>query len=434
MEAGQPNLWTGRVSRVLALAFALLLAMGAGSGAAEKDSLAELDAALKRAADYFVGTQSKDGAWRSKTYGCFRESIDLTPYVMSALFFMPGGGAEARKAFRKGTELLLSRVDAGGKVDASGVLFPVYTAASASRVVVLGNKDVRHRRAQKAWLDFLRERRLSGRLGWEPSDSAFGGWGFSLAVPRKPEEGLPRERFFESNLSATVFGIAALRSARVPKEDPVWGEILVFVRRCQNFAENPRQADPSFDDGGFFFIPEDPLQNKAGIAGCDRFGRRRFRSYGSMTADGLRALLRCGLPADHPRVRAARQWLEKRFTPKENPGVFARDREVLRNATYYYWSWAVAHAFLGLGLRTVRTREGTVDWARALADELVARQRPDGSWRNPLTDAKEDDPLVAGPWAAAALAICRAVLTCERATLARGTASRDAPQHSLRGR
>jgi len=37
-----------------------------------------------------------------------------------------------------------------------------------------------------------------------------------------------------------------------------------------------------------------------------------------------------------------------------------------------------------------------------LARELIRRQRDGGSWANRFTDAREDDPLVATPWAAAA--------------------------------
>ncbi len=46
-----------------------------------------------------------------------------------------------------------------------------------------------------------------------------------------------------------------------------------------------------------------------------------------------------------------------------------------------------------------------------LAEELLRRQRPDGSWSNHYTDAMEDDPLIATPFAAAALAIGSRVLT-----------------------
>ena len=60
------------------------------------------------------------------------------------------------------------------------------------------------------------------------------------------------------------------------------------------------------------------------------------------------------------------------------------------------------------------SRDGkSVRWADELAAELVGRQRADGSWTNGYTDAREDDPLVATPWAAAALAISRNVIAAE---------------------
>jgi squalene-hopene/tetraprenyl-beta-curcumene cyclase len=280
-------------------------------------------------------------------------------------------------------------------------------------VVTKLDRGPKHLAAQQAWLAYLRERQLDERLGWAPEDPEYGGWGFSLEPPRKPSPGQPREFFCESNMAATVFGLAALKSARVPLSDPAYAKALRFVERCQNFASDPARGDPQFDDGGFFFIPNDPVQNKPGEAGTDRFGRRRFHSYGTMTADGLRALLSCGLKVDHARVVAARQWLERNFTATENPGAFAADRAVLQNATYYYWTWSVAHAFLALHQPTIPTPQGEQSWAEPLARTLLERQRPDGTWTSRYTDAKEDDPLVATPWAAASLAICRAMLTGE---------------------
>ncbi len=244
-----------------------------------------------------------------------------------------------------------------------------------------------------------------------PKDPEYGGWGFSIEVPKRPKEGPRRERFFEANMVATLFGIAALRSLKVPPDDPIYEKVLAFVKRCQNFTENAAKADPMFDDGGFFFTPGDAAQNKAGVAGPDKWGVTRFHSYGSMTADGLRALLRCGLPLDHPRVVAARRWLEMNFAVDKNPGTFAKDREVLRNATYFYYCWSFAHAMIAVGTDEVLTDKGGVKWAEALAEELIGRRKPDGTWRNVYTDAKEDDPLVCTPWAASALAICRGVIT-----------------------
>jgi squalene-hopene/tetraprenyl-beta-curcumene cyclase len=284
-------------------------------------------------------------------------------------------------------------------------------------VIVLDSRTPERLRAQKAWLAYLRERQLAENLGWTPDDPEYGGWGFSLELPRKPAKGEPKKMMVESNMPSALFAIAALRSAKVPMTDPVYAKALSFVKRCQNFADDARRRDPQHDDGGFFFIPNDPVQNKGGVAGTDVFGRQRFCSYGSMTADGLRALVRCGLPADHPRVVAARKWLEVNFSVEHNPGRFGEDREVLRDATYYYYCWSMAHSFMALDVREINTSRGKVKWAEALAEEVMHRQRPDGSWRNRFTDAKEDDPLVSTPWAAAALALCRASITGSSETL-----------------
>ena len=383
--------------------------------------LSRIDASLASAARFLLRKQSGDGAWRSETYGALREGPSVTPHVLSALFFLPQGGEAVRPAFRRGAGYLMGLIREDGTIDAGprGLMFPVFAAASASRVVALDSTGAVRRRAQAAWLAVVRARQLNESLGWTPADPEYGGWGFSIHPPRRPKTGEMRGRFFSSNLVATLFGIAALRSSRVPPSDPSYRQALVFVRRCQNFAADPSRADPRFDDGGFFFAPDDALQNKAGVAGKDRHGRVRYHSYGSMTADGLRALIRCGLPATHPRVVAARKWLERHFSATRHPGNFVPLREVQRQATYNYWCWAVAHAFLALHIREIDTADGKVRWAEPLARELIRRQKPDGSWTNRYTDAKEDDPLVAVPFAASALAICRGVVSGEHRSLGR---------------
>jgi squalene-hopene/tetraprenyl-beta-curcumene cyclase len=387
----------------------------AGCGRARQTRVERIDDSLTKAVEYLMAKQSEDGAWRSETYGCFRDGPTLTPYIMSCLLFLPQGGVQMQGSFRKGARYVMDMVDEGGNIRLGehGLNFPVYTAASASRVVVLLDKAEEHKGAQAAWLAFLLARRLSSSLGWEPSDADYGGWGFALDIPKKPAPGQLKCAFCESNLTATIFGIGALHSAKVQRDDPIWEDILIFVKKCQNFSDDPARSDERFDDGGFFFRPGDALENKAGIAGTDRFGRERFHSYGSMTADGVRALLGCGLGPDQPRVVAGRKWLEDNFTVETNPGSFAEGREVLRGATYYYYLWSVAHAFTRLGIREIRTEQGPVNWAEAIADQVIQLQRPDGSWINTYTDAKEDDPLVSTPWAAAALANCRYVLTTE---------------------
>ena len=329
-----------------------------------------LDAALEKAARYLVSKQSADGAWRSGTYGALRDGPSLTPLVMSAVLFLPQSGPQGQTALGNGADYLAGFVGNDGKLKVAPreLLFPVYTAASASRVVVLVRRNEQTLRVQAAWLAYLRGRQLNEALGWQPSDPEYGGWGFSLDVPRKPAPGKPKELLHESNLAATIFALAALRSAKAPAGDPAYAQALGFVKRCQNFSDDPAAGDEKFDDGGFFFMPGDAAQNKAGAAGADRFGHQRFRSYGTMTADGLRALLRCGLAADHPRVVAARKWLLRNFSAAHNPGDFPADRAVLRDATYYYWTWAASHAFLAVGLARLETPAGPVAWPEQFAE------------------------------------------------------------------
>jgi squalene-hopene/tetraprenyl-beta-curcumene cyclase len=279
---------------------------------------------------------------------------------------------------------------------------------------VLGRLDVEGGPAARAaWLGELRRRQMTEALGWGPSDRPFGGWGYAIEPPARPSGGLAEGQPLDADLSSTLFAVGALRIAGAGADDPAIRKALVFVRRCQNVAAEGKPGEPAFDDGGFFFTPTDTVRNKAGVAGTDANGQVRYHSYGSATADGVRALLRCGLPVDHPRVVAARRWLQQHFSSRVNPVTFEPGGAVEQAATYYYYAWSVAHAFRALGVRSWNDGEREVSWGEELARELIARQRPDGTWTNPVGASKEDDPLVATPLAAGALALARAATARE---------------------
>jgi hypothetical protein len=372
---------------------------------------ARVDRALGVALRSLIAAQSSDGAWRSSTYGVFKDGLSLTPTVLKAVAFGPDveGSAMAR---RRAAAYLIARVKADGSIDGGrfGMTYPVYNASAA--VITLTVLDVPEGRgARDAWLRELRRRQLTEALGWEPGDPAFGGWGYSIEPPSRGDAALAPGQHVDADLSSTLFAIGALRIAGVAAEDPAIRKALTFVERCQNVAADNEGSDPRFDDGGFFFTTTDPVRNKAGVAGTDRHGRTRYHSYGSATADGLRALLRCGLARDHPRVFAARKWLESNFSPSTNPGTFESAREADRDATYFYYAWSVAHAFRALGIAEIESGGRRVAWAEVLATELIRRQRDDGTWTNRFTASKEDDPLVATPFAAGALGICRTFLS-----------------------
>jgi hypothetical protein len=287
--------------------------------------------------------------------------------------------------------------------------YPVYSAAGA--VIVLSDpSNAKDRRARDSRLEFLRSRQLTEALDWQPVDVAYGGWGYASGLPRKPKPGEPVPALSEPNLSATVFALEALCAAGCGPDDPAIRKARTFVLRCQNFAEGSDRQDPKFDNGGFFFIPGDAVRNKAGVAGRDAQKRERFNSYGSASADGLRALLMCGAASDASRVKAAQRWLDTHFAPDIHPGAYAEDREFARQAPYYYYARSQSIAWTLLQVKEDTEREPIARRAAALANELVKRQQTDGSWRNAAVDVREDDPLVATPLALEALSACRVLV------------------------
>jgi squalene-hopene/tetraprenyl-beta-curcumene cyclase len=369
-----------------------------------------IDRALTAAMRALITAQSSDGSWRSRTYGALKDGLSLTPPILKALVFGPGG-PETEAACRRGARYLVLRTRTDGAIvdEPQELIYPVYTASASaialSRINVDGGAA-----ARDAWLVELRRRQMTESLGWGTSDRPFGAWGYAIDPPSRPAGGLSEDQPLDADLSSTLFAVGALRINGASAEDPAIRKALVFICRCQNLAEEGTEGDQAFDDGGFFFTPTDPVRNKAGAAGNDRRGQVRHHSYGSATADGVRALLRCGLAIDHPRVVAALRWLQRRFSPRVNAGTFEPGRALERAATYYYYAWSATHAFRALGIRSWTEQGREVRWAEELAEELIAKQRPDGTWANSIGASKEDDPLVATPLAAGALALARAAL------------------------
>ena len=199
-----------------------------------EDPGARVDRALGAASRSLIAGQSPDGAWRSSTYGVFKDGLSLTPAVLKALTFGPDvpGSAIAR---RRGAEYLIARIRADGSIDGGpfGMTYPVYTASAA--VIALTFLNIPDSLAARdAWLRDLRRRQLTEELGWEPGDPAFGGWGYSIEPPSRAATVLASDHPIDADLSSTLFAIGALRIAGVPADDPVIRKALTFIERCQN--------------------------------------------------------------------------------------------------------------------------------------------------------------------------------------------------------
>lgn len=374
--------------------------------------------ALEAGVAYLLRQQSPDGAWRSDLYATFKDGLALTPLVVLALQDAAAAGVEpaaSRQARRKGIEFVVRCVRPDGSIDPGkdGIDYPVYTAALTVKILAHADgKDFRA--AQQAWVKYLQERQLTSKLGWNEEEKQYGGWGYCRVIPLKPKPGEFAPNLIESNLSATVFALEALQAAG-ELDAEARKAALSFVRRCQNWhgrVASDVSAATLLQDGGFHFIYDDPVRNKAGVLVKeeteplqDTFDPTRpiFHSYGSTSADGLRALGLCGVGAveDMERTRAAASWLVDNFRADIHPGKYARAMEPNRNAVYYYYAASVSKS---LRERDIKLRSG--DWATALAGELALRQRREGSWTNAVELVRENEPLVATSNAVTALSRC----------------------------
>jgi squalene-hopene/tetraprenyl-beta-curcumene cyclase len=392
------------MSRTLPALLAVLLAAGCSRPAPapelppvavtpgpERKSPAE---SLEKGIAYLLKQQSEDGAWRSDVSATFKDGTALTPLALCALLDVANSGLhppESAAARKKAVAWLAKLVKPDGTIDPGpdGLDYPLYTAALCVKALS-HPENGEHRKARDAWVKYLLDRQLTEKLGWKPEDKEYGGWGYCRVIPRKPKPGEFAPPLVESNLSATVFALDALKAA-VSLDEETAKAADVFIRRCQN------------EDGGFHFIYDDPVRNKAGSPDPPGTAGARFHSYGSTTADGLRALILCGSPVDSEwRVRA-RLWLTKNFRADTHPGVYVKAHESNREAVYYYYAASVSKTLRELKM----TEAGGVNWAAELAAELAKRQREDGSWANPVELVRENDPIVATCNAVSALARCR---------------------------
>ncbi len=289
-----------------------------GSVRADDDTIDRIDRSLAAGAGFLVAAQAADGAWRSDTYAPLKEGDALTALVLNALL-VQNPSPPLTAACEKGAAYLVGMIQYG----APGHLnYPVYTAADAVVALSVTQNAIPQKaiQARAAWLSYLSERQLTDDLGWSREDPDYGGWSYAAAPPHKPQSGETGSPLNRANLSATTFALVALRVAGASPQDERIRNALSFVSRCQNRQQDDQKSiGHGLDDGGFFFMLDDPVRNKAGAIPTDRPDPWQFRSYGSATADGLRCLLACGLDAEDRRVAEAQRWLNQHFSASRTP-------------------------------------------------------------------------------------------------------------------
>lgn len=304
--------------------------------------------------------QRTDGSW----YGSSNTYVGVTS--LAVLAFLNAGYDETDPTVQKAIQFILRNVRSDGSIYSNYDSKTYETSLAIIALVATRNESYRSTiENAKNWLVNSQwdENCLWGSVNKD--NWYYGGFGYGRNV--RPD------------LSNTQFALLALDAAGLPKDDPLWKKVQVFLHRCQNvnfsitliidgeeYTVQPFNHQGGYD-GGFIYYPG------ASLAGGQK-------SYGSMTGAGIWGLLLSGVKMDDKRVQAALNWVRNHYTWNGNPGM----PDPTSGQYYYYLSMAKALTMTGLA-----SIDGH-DWYKELYDKLAALQRPEGYWINSNSWAMEN--------------------------------------------
>ena len=300
----------------------------------------------------FVSKQSADGAWRSETYGALRDGPSLTPLVIGAVLFLPQAGPRGQACAGQGRRLpgrLRQRRGEAqrGRANSS---FRLY-----GRLGQPGGGAGAARRADPA--------RAGGVAGLPPRPATQRGVGLAargpgvrrlgLCVGRAPQTGPRQTQGLLARVEPGGHDLCAGRLA-VGQGAPERSGLCPGAGVREAVPERQRRAGGRRWEVRRRRVLLHPRRRRAKQGRGRRDGSLRPRAAPLLRHDdGRRAAGVAPLrPGGRPSARGgpARKWLVRNFSAAHNPGDFPGDRAVLRDATYYYWTWAASHAFLAVGL------------------------------------------------------------------------------------
>jgi len=271
-----------------------------------------------------------------------------------------------------------------GGIYREGTFYKNYETCLAILCFSEANRDGRYDKLIKNADRFIKGIQWDEDEGHQRSSTSYGGAGYGKH--KRPD------------LSNTAFLIDALRAAGNGPDDEALRKALIFVSRCQNLEteHNTTKFAAKNPDGGFYYTCAAGGSSKAGETPGGG-----LRSYGSMTYAGLKSMIYAGVGPDDPRVKATVKWAQKHYGLDCNPGM--------GNAGLYYYYHTFAKALDATGMSVIEDAQGVKhNWRRELAEELIRRQSPDGSWVNEKNSRwMEGEPGLVTGYALLALAYCR---------------------------
>lgn len=353
--------------RQAALAMLCLIGVTAVARAADPgEELRAYQAAVDRAVNFLkTKGQAADGSF-SKDSG-----LGVTAVVATGL--LRAGVSPNDPLAAKSLKYLEGFVQPDGGIYQPGSFYKNYETSLAVLCFSAANKDGRYGKLLAGADKFLKGIQWDEGEGHDRSNFNYGGAGYGKN--KRPD------------LSNTSFLIDALKATGNGPDDEAIRKALVFVSRCQNLESehNTTPFSAKNPDGGFYYSPAD-----GGVSMAEKTPDGGLRSYGSMTYAGLKSMIYAGVGPDDPRVKAAFQWAQKHYDVKSNPGM--------GDAGLYYYYHTFAKALDAMGAKEMVDAQGAKrDWRRELREEMLKRQKADGSWINDNARWLEGEPsLVTG--------------------------------------
>ena len=364
------------IASLLVLLLAGLPALAVRAESATASAAEAHHRAVRRAIDFLrTQAQADDGSYAAAS------GPGVTAVVTTAILRSGRGPNDPLVA--RSLRYLEGFIQPDGGIHSSDTLFRNYETCLGVLCFTEANRDGRYDKVLARADAFLKGLQWDKGEGHDPTSTSYGGAGYGS-----------HER---PDLSNTQFLLEALTALGNGPEDEAIQKALIFVSRCQNLEteHNTTKHAAKNPDGGFYYTPAAGGDSKAGET-----PNGGLRSYASMTYAGLKSMIYAGVGPDDPRVKAAFDWVRKFYDLTSNPG--------LGNDGLYYYYHTFAKALDAMGADVIEEPDGTKhDWRRELREELLSRQRPDGSWINESPRWLEGEPALVTGYALLALSYCR---------------------------
>jgi squalene-hopene/tetraprenyl-beta-curcumene cyclase len=372
-----------RIAFIVLLTF-MLAPLASAQTTQSTDTLAQAQTLIDKGLAYLQSQQKPDGGWQAENKPPAVTAIVLRVFVQEQPKY-----TSKTDFIKRGYDKLLSyQLESGGIY--KDLLANYNTAIAISSLAAAKDPAFKERidRATNYLKGLQWNENITGPKGErvDQANAFYGGFGYG-------RKGRP-------DLSNTHFAIEALHDAGLKQDDPAFKAAVLFLSRTQNSSAT-NDLPWAMDDGGFVYTPASEGDSEAGTF-VDDAGRKRARSYGSMTYAGIKSMIYAGLTRDDLRVQSAFDWITNNWTLDINPGMQLANPAQAQHGLYYYYN-VFAQALNVMDQPIITDAKGTKhEWRTELVQKLASLQKPDGSWVGE-TRWMEDDPILVTAYAVLAL-------------------------------